>query len=57
MRVTVLHLTNPAIRAGNKELANAGGYGWKVLDVPDDGKEHPRGEPCPLCSHDTSRTD
>ena len=54
-RVTVMHLTNPQVRAGNTELADAGGYGWEVRDVPDDDREHPRGKPCHLCSHDTNQ--
>jgi hypothetical protein len=52
-RVTVVHLTRPEPRAGNTELADAGGHGREVRDVPDDGNEHPRGDPCPACSHDT----
>jgi hypothetical protein len=52
-RVTVVHLTRPELRAGNRELADAGGHGWQVRDVPDDGREHPRGRPCPECSHDS----
>jgi hypothetical protein len=51
-RVTVVHLTNPEVRAGNIELANAYGHGWEVRNVPDDSREHPHGKPCPVCSHD-----
>jgi hypothetical protein len=51
-RVTVMHLTRPEHRAGNTELADADAYGWEVRGVPGDGERHPRGEPCPVCSHD-----
>jgi hypothetical protein len=54
-RVTIIHLTNPEVRAANKEIADAGGYGWEIRDVPDDENQHPRGKPCPACSHDTER--
>jgi len=51
-RVTIIHLTTPEVRAGNRELADAGAHDWVVQDVPDDGQDHPRGHPCPACSHD-----
>ena len=51
-RVTIIHLTRPEVRAGNTELADAGAHGWQARDPPDDGNQHPRGEPCPACSHD-----
>jgi len=54
-RVTIIHLTNPEIRACNKELADAGGHGREARDVPGDGNEHPRGKPCPACSHDAAQ--
>jgi hypothetical protein len=47
-----MHLTNPEVRAANRELADAYGNGWTVTSVPDDGQQHPRGKPCHLCSHD-----
>ena len=50
-RVTVTHLTRPDLLAGNTELADAGAKGWHVRDPPDDGRTHPRGQPCPACSH------
>jgi hypothetical protein len=49
-RVTVVHLTRPELRAGNKGLANACGHGWEVRNIPDDGSEHPRAVPCPVCT-------
>lgn len=52
MRVTVMHLTNPDLLAGNRERADADGHGWEIRNVPDDGREHPCGKPCPVCSHD-----
>lgn len=52
-RATVIHLTNPDVLAGNTELADADGHGWQVRDIPDDGRHHPRGKPCPACSLDT----
>lgn len=56
-RVTVIHLTRPEPRAGNTELADAGAHGWHVRDPPDDGQPHPRGQPCPTCSHDADGPD
>jgi hypothetical protein len=42
--VTVMHLTNPEVRAANTELANAYGNGWTVSNVPDDASST-RGNP------------
>jgi hypothetical protein len=53
--MVILHLATPGALAGNKELASAYGRGWQVEPVPDDGEEHPRGEPCPVCSKSWGR--